>query len=167
MSLSSNSNGLRRLQEMWHRFLGHILHAHDSPHRLALGAAIGMFVAFTPTVGFQMLIVPLLAWVLRANTAVGVPLVWISNPITIPPIFYAGYTLGRLLLGREPLDETWWASLAIPPDNWLDLVVFYWSRSIEIAWPLWIGSTILAALTAVPTYTVVLRAVTTHRHRTA
>lgn len=155
---------MRYRHEAFRRLLlHHILHADDSPHRLALGAAVGMFVAFTPTVGFQMLIVLLLAWLLRANKAIGVPLVWISNPVTIPPIFYAGYTLGRVFLGREPLDHAWWAGLASPPQSWADAIAFYWSRSLEIAWPLWVGCLILGAVLAVPTYFVVLNAAARQR----
>mgnify|MGYP001008765280 CR=1 FL=1 len=41
-------------------FLHQVLHCDDSPHRLALGAALGTLVAFTPTIGFQMAIVVLL-----------------------------------------------------------------------------------------------------------
>lgn len=46
-------------------FYHNVLHADDPPHRLALGAAIGVFVAFMPAVGFQMMINFFLAWLLR------------------------------------------------------------------------------------------------------
>ena len=96
-------------------FLYHnVLHADDPPHRLALGAAIGVFVMFTPTIGFQMLISVLIAWLLKANKAIGLPVVWISNPATFIPIFYPSYLVGRVLLGWEPVSETWWRQIATP-----------------------------------------------------
>ena len=78
-----------------------LLHADDPPHRLALGAAIGMFVTFLPLIGFQMALVVVLATLLRANKAVGLPIVWITNPATIVPVFYACYVIGRLMLGHR------------------------------------------------------------------
>ncbi|MDZ7620232.1 MAG: DUF2062 domain-containing protein [Patescibacteria group bacterium] len=122
------------------------------PHRVALGAAVGMFVAFTPTIGFQMAIVVAVAALLRANKLVGVPLVWISNPLTIPPIFYAGYSLGRLLLGWEKLGRQWWIELAHPPEGWWTMSTFYWNRTAEIATPLWLGLVIIGGVAGTITY---------------
>jgi uncharacterized protein (DUF2062 family) len=110
-----------------------------------------------------MVLVVFLTWFLGANKAIGVPLVWISNPITIPPIFYGGYTMGRMVLGREPLDQAWWAALAAPPEGWWDATWFYWSRTVEIAWPLWVGCVVLGALASIPTYYFVFSAVSRHR----
>ena len=85
---------LARFRSPWQRvrhFVLHdILHADDPPHRLALGVAIGMFVTFTPTVGLQMVLVGVLAWLLRANKLVGLPVVWLSNPATVVPIYSTG-----------------------------------------------------------------------------
>ncbi len=122
------------------------------PHRVALGAALGMLVAFTPTIGFQMVIVLTLASLLRANKLVGVPLVWISNPLTIPPIFYAGYSLGRRILGWEKLGRQWWLELARPPGGWWATCVFYWNRTAQIATPLWLGLVLIGGAAAVVTY---------------
>ncbi len=59
--------------------------------------AIGLFCAFTP-VPFQMLLAAPCAIIFSANLPVAVALVWITNPITIPPIFYACYKLGAWIL---------------------------------------------------------------------
>jgi len=77
-----------------------ILHADDTPHRLSLGIALGLFVAWTPTIGLQMLLVILLGSLFKANRRVGLPLVWISNPLTFVPIYYPNYLLGRFFLGQ-------------------------------------------------------------------
>ena len=62
--------------------------------------ALGMFCAFIP-VPFQMVIAALTAVWLRVNILVAVPTVWISNPITIPPMFYFCYVVGTVILGQE------------------------------------------------------------------
>ena len=77
-----------------------ILHANDTPHRLSLGIALGLFIAWTPTIGLQMILVILLASLFKANRRVGIPLVWISNPLTFVPIYYPSYLLGRFVLGQ-------------------------------------------------------------------
>ncbi|MDA1054245.1 MAG: DUF2062 domain-containing protein [Planctomycetota bacterium] len=88
-----------RFRSAWRkcrRFVLHsVLHTDDPPARLALGAAIGMFFMFTPTFGFQMLLVVFVAWLLRANKAVGLPIVWISNPATMIILYYPCYYIGR------------------------------------------------------------------------
>jgi uncharacterized protein (DUF2062 family) len=148
------------------RFIfNNILHANDPPWRLALGAAIGMFVAFTPTVGFQMLLVVFLAWLFRANKAIGLPIVWISNPATIIPIFSACYVIGRVLLQHEPIGVGWWQTLAVPPIGWWPKIEFYWSRLMEIAGPLWVGSLFVAAVLAYVTYYTTYHAIRWYRIR--
>jgi len=75
-----------------------ILHADDTPHRLALGIALGIFVGSTPTIGLQMIIVLLLASLFHANKVVGLPIVWFTNPFTIMPIYYVNYLIGKWIL---------------------------------------------------------------------
>ena len=71
----------------------------DSPHSVALGSAVGLFIGMTPTLGVQMVLAVVAATILKANRAIAVALVWISNPITILPMLYVYYRLGALILG--------------------------------------------------------------------
>lgn len=60
---------------------------------------LGTVVSLMPLVGVQMLLVSLLAiFLVRANLPVLVALQWISNPITLIPIYYADYKIGAALL---------------------------------------------------------------------
>ena len=65
--------------------------------------AVGVFCAFIP-VPFQMALAAIAAVWLRVNILVAVPVVWISNPLTIPPMFYFCYLLGAQILGT-PADH--------------------------------------------------------------
>lgn len=142
-----------------------LLHADDPPHRLALGAAIGMFVTFLPLVGFQMALVVVLATLLRANKAVGLPIVWITNPATVVPIFYACYVVGRWMLGHKAIGWHWWIELESPPPGWWESTCFYYSKLMQVAWPLWAGCLVVATVAAVLAYPIAYWIVANYRTR--
>lgn len=81
-------------------FVYRILHADDTPHRIALGVAIGLFVGLTPTMGAQTVIAVAIAALLRANKAVCIPVVWVSNPFTAVPLYYSLWLLGSVVMPR-------------------------------------------------------------------
>ncbi|MGE0760057.1 MAG: DUF2062 domain-containing protein [Pirellulaceae bacterium] len=150
----------RRIRQI---MIHHVLHADDPPHRLALGMAIGVFVTFTPTIGFQMMLVVLFAWLLRGNKVVGLPIVWLTNPATIVPLYYPCYVVGRVLLNEPEVGWQWWRELRTPPPGWWAGVEFYWSRMLDIAVPLWLGSLVVATLLGLLTYYVAYIAICWYR----
>ena len=96
------------------RFLGTLLHDpnlwHLNRHSVARAMAAGLFAAFIPA-PMQMLIAASLAIPIRANLPISVGLVWLTNPLTMPPIFYCTYKMGSWLLGVPPMelpDELTW-----------------------------------------------------------
>ena len=66
--------------------LRRIVYSRSSTPSIAAGVALGVFIAFTPTVGLQMLIAALLATAFRVNVLAAVVPVWITNPLTVMPI---------------------------------------------------------------------------------
>lgn len=70
---------------------------HMNRHSVAWGFAIGLFMAFIP-IPLQMVFAVMLAVVFRANIPIAFSLVWITNPITIPPMFYFAYQVGAFIL---------------------------------------------------------------------
>ena len=75
---------------------------------------LGLFIAFVP-IPTQMLLAALAAIICRANLPISVMLVWITNPVTMPAIFYFTYKLGAMVMGIPPnsfhfeLSWTWLA----------------------------------------------------------
>ena len=99
------------------RPLGFLLHRADIWHlhrRSVAGATfIGLFCAFLP-VPSQMLVAAVFAVWFRCNLPIAVTLVWITNPLTFPAIFYFAYRLGAWLLNMRleidtvRMDLDWW-----------------------------------------------------------
>jgi len=70
---------------------------HLNRRSVAQAFFIGIFCAFIP-MPFQMVLAALLAFYFNSNLPISVGLVWLSNPITMPPLFYATYSLGAYLM---------------------------------------------------------------------
>lgn len=91
------------------QFLGDRLHDpnlwHLNRRSVSLAFAVGLFAAWIPTPG-QMAIAAVAAFYFRANLPISVVLVWITNPLTMPPMFYFAYWLGLKLLGMETPDSS-------------------------------------------------------------
>ncbi len=88
---------------------------HLNRHSVAAGSGIGLFLAFMP-MPFQMVAAALAALPLRANLPVAVASVWVSNPLTMAPMLYFQYRVGKMVLGEriqradfEPTLEWYWA----------------------------------------------------------
>lgn len=64
---------------------------------------IGMFCMMLP-VPFQMLLGSILAYSVRANIPLATALAWITNPLTMGPIWYGGYRFGTWLLNSSSSD---------------------------------------------------------------
>lgn len=95
---------------MWARIqrpvVRRILHLDDSPHRIALGVFLGFLVGWTPTMGLQIVIYLVLAYALRANRASGLLPVFLTNPITAVPLYFASWRIGRWILHPNGLSAT-------------------------------------------------------------
>jgi hypothetical protein len=77
-----------------------------NPHHLALGMAVGIFISITPIIPLQTLVAIGLAFLVRGSKSAAVLGTWLSNPLTIPLIYYANYKLGCALMGyQKTLDK--------------------------------------------------------------
>ena len=70
---------------------------HINRYSASMAFFVGLFVAFMPIPG-QMLLAALLAVMLGCNLPLSVGLVWITNPVTMPAIFFMAYKVGALLI---------------------------------------------------------------------
>ena len=59
----------------------------DSPHKLASAFALGIFIAFTPTIGLHTVSCLFLAWLFRLSKLVVLTAAFVNNPWTIVPLY--------------------------------------------------------------------------------
>jgi uncharacterized protein (DUF2062 family) len=124
------------------RVFGKLLHDPNLWHlnrRSVAGAfAVGLFVMYLPPFG-QMLIAAAVAIAARVNLPISVALVWITNPVTIPPMYYFAYVIGAWILDRQ--------TSGFPMEYWLD-----WRHWIEIFAPLTLGCLVCGAVCSITGY---------------
>lgn len=99
------------------------------------GVAVGLFCMYMPPVG-QPLMATAAAIRFRVNLPIAFSLVWISNPLTIPPMFYLSYRIGAWLLDRPvlPFKAEFWLDIG----NWLGVL-----------WPVLLGSFVCASVLSI------------------
>ncbi len=98
--------------------------------------SLGIFVAFLPFPG-HMITAALLALVLRVNIPVAAVSTWVTNPVTMGPLYYFAYEVGNDLLRRTPRPFEFELSF-----EWLiDGFVHIWE-------PLLLGCALLGALSS-------------------
>jgi uncharacterized protein (DUF2062 family) len=162
----------RSVKRYTRRALRSIVTLHGSPEAIALGTAIGVFVAFTPTVGFQMMLGALLATLVGANRPAAMVPAWITNPVTIPPIYTLTYFIGRLFVGGPSVKEVYGRLLELVKSlGELSWLAFYeqlrlmLATGVKVFVPMLIGGCILGAICAAVAYALMLRALRTYRAR--
>lgn len=110
---------------------------HWSRRGVARSAALGLFIGVAIPVA-QILFAALAALALRVNLPVAAAGTLVTNPLTVPPLYYAAYHLGAWVTGTPELPGLSWANPGA-----------LWEQFGLIASPLFIGLAILASLGAV------------------
>ncbi|PCI06789.1 MAG: ATP-binding protein [Gammaproteobacteria bacterium] len=76
---------------------------HLNRRSVAGAFAVGLFFAWMP-IPFQMLLAAGAAIWIGTNLPLSISIVWLTNPITIPPMFYFAYVVGTWIVG-EPVTD--------------------------------------------------------------
>ncbi|MDX9702104.1 MAG: DUF2062 domain-containing protein [Candidatus Auribacterota bacterium] len=87
----------RLFKILGHRIFSKMLWKIDKS-AIAGGLSLGLFIAFMPTLGFQMILAALGAILLKVNLPIALVACWVTNPLTVIPIYTAEWRLGKLIL---------------------------------------------------------------------
>jgi uncharacterized protein len=156
-----------------------VLHITDTPHRIAMGVAVGAFVAFglAPFLGTHIIAALLLAMLFGGNKIAALGSMWVHNPVTMWPIIFAEYELGRHVVnlwtrtpkgGHELLKgflDTWEEqgvfSYPFVSEFWHELSHVMVKIGLEVS----IGCSILGVTTAVLAYFAAKEIIIEHRKK--
>lgn len=119
----------------------------DTPHKIALGFALGILVGFVPLMGIQMAVVLPFALAFRGNKAAAISGVWITNPLTVIPIYYGNYIVG---LWVTPYGHMTWDDFSAKFAS-IDTTTFL-KLGADLLVPLFVGGTVLGVVLGIPTY---------------
>ena len=152
--------------------LKRLLQLHGSPESIALGTAFGLFIGMTPTVGIQMIIILVVSLVIPIHRMAGLLTVYISNPLTVIPIYWLDYWVGLQCLARKgkSFDEfkSFWHQMESEAqanaEGWYQ-VGLELLRSIgnDVLGPLFLGGALVGLVVALPAYPLTLRMVIAYR----
>lgn len=130
----------------WREFLRQLGELRCKPHEIALGMAIGVFIGITPTIPFHTMLAVSLAVLARGSKLAAALGVWVSNPLSIPLLYYGSYRIGQLVLGLP--------DLRLPEERSLLVMV---RLGGEIVGAMLLGGVILGIIPAVLAYVLTLR----------
>jgi len=83
-------------------YLKRILRLSGTPYAIAMGAAVGIGVAFTPFVGLHVVLAFAIAWIFGGNLIASAIGTAFGNPLTYPLLWAGSYEVGHFLLGGAP-----------------------------------------------------------------
>lgn len=117
-----------------------IVRSHATTEEVAQGFALGIFISLTPTMGFHSVIAISLAALFKKNEISCLIGVWLTNPLTMFPIYFFVYEIGTKIIGSK--------FTVLRPDSIRD----FFSMSGEILMPLWIGGIVCGTIAGIASY---------------
>jgi uncharacterized protein (DUF2062 family) len=125
----------------------------DTPHSIALGAAVGVFFGFSPLIGLKTILAFLITWACRANKTAAVISVQLHDILLpfVPAMFFWQYRLGMWALYHRVPERAGFRR--VPLSQWME-----WTTFLTVGRPILVGSLFFAVPAALIVY-VGLRAV--------
>ena len=160
------------------KFINPVLHSRAPVSEVSLGVAVGIFMGLTPTVGVQMYLVAIVWTIYRYvfgrhfNLPVGVAMVWISNPLTMMPMYYLFLATGYLVFDiQHGLSYQHFAEslgrISQTGDVMEQIAEGTSFLLVELGWPMVIGGFVYAVPFSIISYFITKYLVTSHRKSNA
>jgi len=131
------------LKKKFRQFYDRFISLEGEPKAIAMGMALGVFVGVTPTIPLHTALIILLSIIFKQNISAAYLGSWlVSNPVTIPILYYSQYELGVHLLG---IDHGKFVLADYSASSILGL-------GVQILAPMLFGGLVMAPFFAVPAY---------------
>lgn len=126
-----------------------------SPNELAAAFALGVFIAFSPTIGLHTISCLLFAWIFRLSKVVVFTATFINNPWTIVPIYGFCLWFGMKITGGDP---------AAPSITWNEITLRNaWEILTPYLWPFVAGTVVVGLIAALIAYLIMYWAIIRYR----
>ncbi len=149
---------LTRIDLSRYRWYQRFIRLRASPHAIAGGMALGLFIGMSPFFGLHVISAIALAALFKWSKISVLIGAQITNAITAPVIYPINYWVGSKLAGSS--GRTIW-----PADFSLDELISLIRQSAHILTDLMIGGAVLGVPLAIAGYAVTLRLVIAYRGR--
>ena len=131
--------------------LREILGIKESPHRIAITFAIGVFIGMSPLLGIHTVLGLAVAWIFKLNRLVTLVGVFVTNPWTIVPIYTFGTWIGARLMNVNNI---------IPHIDWTHMTFAGLIGEFRpLVVPFIVGNTLIGLICAVISYILIYMAV--------
>jgi hypothetical protein len=120
----------------------------ESPHRLSLAFALGIFIGMSPLLGIHTVLGVLIAYAFRLNKLATLVGVYVTNPWTVVPIYTFGTWIGAKCLGMNHI---------LPDIDWKHLTFSLLLSDLRpLLMPFVVGSFLIGAVSSLVGYCIVL-----------
>ncbi len=145
-----------------------ILQVKETPHRIALAFALGVFMGISPLLGLHYIGGFFLAWIFRLNKFVTLIGVTVNNPWTIVPIYSFCVWVGKKLTGiKQVLPEVDWKSVTLTDIigrfTDMDNFIFLINKLMPLLASFFVGSFVVCTFAALSSYFIIQILVTRYR----
>jgi len=145
-----------------------IFNVKDTPHRIALAFALGVFMGVSPFIGLHYIGGFLFAWLFRLNKLVTLIGVSVNNPWTIVPISSFSVWVGAKLIGiKQVLPDVDWENVTltniISKFTDMDKFTYLMKELMPLIASFFIGSFVICIFTAIASYFIIQILVTRYR----
>jgi uncharacterized protein (DUF2062 family) len=158
------------------KFYKTLIHSPHPPEFIARGAAVGTFIAMTPTFGFQIAL-SIAVWYMGKITKktsfslpVAIAMTWITNYFTVLPYYFIAYLLGAKMGNfffsiDAPVNYLQFKLIWLPAmsASFWEFFVELWRVFLKIGIPLLLGSLPFAIILSIIAYPFTLNIVKRER----
>jgi uncharacterized protein len=134
MPLKASKRFYNRMVTMARQLYDRLIRIRGTPHEIAMGMALGLYIGMTPLMGVHIVVAVFFAMLLKWNKLAAAIGVWVTNPVTALPIYGINYVVGAHVTGvTRPL------RLGEPG---FSRIVDIFIKAPEIFWTLLVGGMI-------------------------
>jgi uncharacterized protein (DUF2062 family) len=117
-----------------------------TPHRIALAFAVGIFIGVSPLLGIHTVLGLIVAYLFRFSRLATLTGVFVTNPVSIVPIYSFCIWVGMVLLGVDMTD-------IVAELDWHHMNIATLGRELEmLLWPFVVGTLIVGTAGAFTGY---------------